>query len=163
MASIFGFQIQNIVRFRGREGEGCQGDIYYNGKKVGWYNDMADGGPADIDFWQNDRKRCDEMLAIFDKAVKDYFKKYPLTGIFKDLKPDGELFMEALVELTEFEKKYKLFLKTGRKYFVTYEDERGVEVSYAVSSDSTLYERTKKDKTAFNVREYKSLEDFKIQ
>ena len=38
MASIYGFTIKNIKTFRGREWDGRQGDIYYNGKKVGWYN-----------------------------------------------------------------------------------------------------------------------------
>ena len=38
MASIFGFSIKNITTFMGREGQGSQGNIYYNNKKVGWYN-----------------------------------------------------------------------------------------------------------------------------
>ena len=50
MASIFGFEIKGLKTFRGRDGEGSQGSIYYNGKKVGWYNNSADGGASDIDF-----------------------------------------------------------------------------------------------------------------
>ena len=51
MASIYGFTIKNIKTFRGREWDGRQGDIYYNGKKVGWYNNDGNGGCADIDFF----------------------------------------------------------------------------------------------------------------
>lgn len=162
MASIFGFEIRNIVNFQGREGYGCQGDIYHNGKKVGWYNDMADGGIADIDFWQNG-KRNQSAQDAFDKAVKDYFEKFPLTGLMKGIEPDGELFMSALVELTEQEAKYKFYLQTGRKYFVTYENEQGFEVTCLASSDPQLYQKTKADKKAFNVKEYKSLSDFIIR
>ena len=39
MATIYGFSLKGIKTFKGREGEGCQGDIYYDGKKVGWYSD----------------------------------------------------------------------------------------------------------------------------
>lgn len=162
MASIFGFQIKNIVKFRGREGQGCQGDIIYNGKIVGWYNDMADGGMADIDFWQNGRHNK-EARDAFDKAVKDYFERFPLTGLMKDMEPDGELFMVALVELTEFEAKYKFYLQTGRKYFVTCENETGFETTCLASSNPQIYQKTKADKNAFNVKEYKSLEDFNIR
>ncbi len=162
MASILGFQIKNIVKFQGREGQGCQGDIYYNGKKVGWYNDMADGGMADIEFWQNGKHNKD-ICAVFDKAVTDYFKRFPLTGLMKDMDPDGEMFMIALVELTEFEAKYKFYIQTGRSYFVTFEDKSGFETTCIASSDPQLYSKTKKDKTAFNVKEYKSLSDFIIQ
>ena len=49
MATIYGFSLKGIKTFKGREGEGCQGDIYYDGKKVGWYSDNADGGMADIE------------------------------------------------------------------------------------------------------------------
>lgn len=162
MASIFGFTIKHIVKFKGREGEGCQGDIFYNGAKVGWYNDSADGGMADIDFWQGDSKRRDEIQAIFDKAVKEYFARFPLGGAFKDIDPDGELFMAALVELTEFENEYKKYCRTGRKYFVSYEDEVGF-LTCVASSSPTLFESVRKNKTAFNVKEYSSLLDFTIK
>lgn len=162
MASIFGFQIKNIVNFQGREGQGCQGDIYYKGKKVGWYNEAGDGGMADIDFGQNGRNNKEARDAL-DKAVNEYFARFPLTGFMKDMVPDSELFMIALTELTELEKKYKFYLRTGRNYFVTYEDESGLETSCVASSDPLLYQKVKRDKTAFNVREYKSLTDFIIQ
>lgn len=163
MASILGFEIKNMVKFRGREGQGCQGEIYYNGEKVGWYNDSADGGMAEIDFWQNDVKCRDDNQALFDKAVKDYFAAYPLTGALKDMEPNGELFMHALVELTEFEEKYKLYSMTGRQFFVVYENESGTEVSFISSSDPFVFDRLKRDKAAFNVKLYKSLEDFNIK
>ena len=50
MASIYGFTVKGVKYFQGRDWEGCQGDIHYNGKKVGFYNDLGDGAPATIDF-----------------------------------------------------------------------------------------------------------------
>lgn len=162
MASIYGFQIKNTVTFQGREGQGYQGDIYYNGKKVGWYNDAADGGMPGIDFRQNG-KLNQEVQNAFDKAVKEYYKKFPLTGAMKNISPNGELFMATLSALIEIEKKYIFYKATGRKYFVTYEDEQGFETFLLASNDPQLYQKTQKEKTAFNVKEYKSLSDFIIQ
>ena len=115
---------------------------------------------ADIDFWQNDAKRRDEIQAIFEKTTKDYFERFPLIGLMNAMEPDGEMFMKALVELTELEKKYKYYMRTKRKFFVTYEDKSGFVIYWIASSDPQLYQKTKKDKTAINVKEYKSLSDF---
>lgn len=43
MATLRNFQMKNIKKTRGMEGEGCTGTMYLNGKKVGTYADYADG------------------------------------------------------------------------------------------------------------------------
>ena len=95
MAEIYGFSIKNLKTFKGRGGEGSQGNIYYNGKKVGWYNNSADGGKADIDF-EGDWERRRQMEGLLKEATRKYYERFPLTGEFAELEPDEELFMEKL-------------------------------------------------------------------
>ena len=112
MATIYGFSLKGIKTFKGREGEGCQGDIYYDGKKVGWYNNSADGGMADIDF-DGDWERRRQMEGLLKEATRKYYTRFPLTGEFAELEPDEELFMENLVGFTLDEKEFKKYQKDG--------------------------------------------------
>ena len=112
MATIYGFSIKKLKTFMGREGEGCQGEIYYNGKKVGWYNNSADGGMADIDF-DGDWERRRQMEGVLKEATRKYYTQFPLTGELADLEPDEELFMDSLVEFTMDEKEFKKYQKDG--------------------------------------------------
>ena len=112
MAEIYGFSIKNLKTFRGREGEGAQGNIYYNGKKVGWYSNNADGGMSDIDF-DGDYERRRQMEAVLKEATQKYYARFPLTGEFADLEPDEELFMANLVGFTMDEKEFKKYQKEG--------------------------------------------------
>lgn len=112
MATIYGFSIKKLNTFMGREGEGSQGDIYYNGKKVGWYSNNADGGMADIKFdgsWEQRR----DMERLLKEATVKYYARFPLTGEFAVLEPDEELFMENLVGFTLDEKEFKKYQKEG--------------------------------------------------
>ena len=112
MAKIYGFSLKNIKTFKGREGEGCQGDIYYDGKKVGWYSDNADGGMADIDFY-GEREQRQRMSDLLKAATVKYYAQYPLTGKFADLDTDEEMFMGELVAFSEHEKEFKKYQKDG--------------------------------------------------
>ena len=112
MASIFGFEIKGLKTFRGRDGEGSQGNIYYNGKKVGWYNNSADGGASDIDF-DGDKEQYSKMMKLLKEATRKYYERYPLTGQFADLTPNEEIFMEDLVNFTLDEKEFRKYQKDG--------------------------------------------------
>ena len=112
MASIFGFEIKGLKTFVGRDGMGAQGNIYYGGKKVGWYNNSADGGMADISF-DGERERRTQMELLLKEATRKYYERFPLTGQFADLTPDEELFMEDLVNFTMDEKEFKKYQKDG--------------------------------------------------
>lgn len=112
MASIFGFSIKNVTMFMGREGQGSQGNIYYNNKKVGWYNNRADGGEADIDF-DGDRAKRTGMENLLKEAARKYYERFPLTGEFACLNGDVQIFMEDLIKFTEDEKELKKYQKDG--------------------------------------------------
>jgi hypothetical protein len=50
MASINGLELKKVTHFKGHEGEPLmQGDVYYNGKKVGYYSDDSWGGPENLE------------------------------------------------------------------------------------------------------------------
>lgn len=112
MASIYGFEIKGLKTFVGRDGIGCQGNIYYNGKKVGWYNDSANGGMADIDF-DGDGERRTKMELLLKEATRKYYERFPLTGQYADLEPNEDIFMEDLVNFTLDEKEFKKYQKDG--------------------------------------------------
>lgn len=121
MASILGFTLKGIRTFRGRDWDGVQGSIYYKGKKVGWYNDSGDGGAADIDFEGTIEKR-NKMDELLKAAAVEYYKRYPMTGIYADLPIDSELFMSALVGIIDDEKEYKKAVKGGYTKLIVYTD-----------------------------------------
>ena len=51
MASIKGIELKNIKTFRGVEYPvNYQGNIYYNGKKLGFWSQDSWGGPDSYDF-----------------------------------------------------------------------------------------------------------------
>ncbi|MBP5467115.1 MAG: hypothetical protein J6Y43_06100, partial [Clostridia bacterium] len=110
MASIYGFTVKGVKYFQGRDWEGCQGDIYYNGKKVGFYNDLGDGAPATIDLCAGDGER-DRINGLLQDAVDKYYKRFPLEEEYARLEPDAEMFIAKLIGLTEDEKEYKKFRK----------------------------------------------------
>ena len=165
MASIFGFSIKNIKTFRGREWDGCQGDICYHGKKVGWYNDSGDGGCVDIEFDGSfdERKRYTELL---ERAKDKYFDRFPLTGQFAHLPPSVDILMGALVDLTFDERMYKRCAKKGRRYVVTF---AAGCVSKVASSETDkvfdMVEAMENDGSGnvTDVRKYSSLKDFEIK
>jgi hypothetical protein len=82
----------------GREGQGSQGNIYYNNKKVGWYNNRADGGESDIDF-DGDRAKRTEMENLLKEVARKYYERFPLTGEFACLNGDVQIFMEDLIKV----------------------------------------------------------------
>lgn len=97
MAKIKGFELKNIVTYRGHEGEQLrQGNIYHNGKQVGFYRDGDYGSGSDIDVPKE----------IAD-LVKDYrLKDFTLiTGI--------DAVMYDLLDLIDDEKSYKKLVKKG--------------------------------------------------
>ena len=112
MASIFGFEIKGLKTFRGRDGEGSQGNIYYNGKKVGWYNNQANGGVTDIDF-DGGKEQYSKMMGLLKEAMRKYYERYPLTEPYADLEPNEDIFIDDLVCFTQDEKEFKKYQKDG--------------------------------------------------
>ena len=127
MAKIFGIQLKNVKQFTGWEGYGVNASVYLDGKRIGTFNDRADGGPLDLDC---DTKEAEEALLA---RMREYFKanpevdslelwqnrkkykdgNYPYTSYEK--KEDEELmvgvFFGKLQKMLDLEKLYKQYAK----------------------------------------------------
>lgn len=78
MASIKGLQIKNMVGFKGHEGEPLtQGDLYIDGKKVGYYSDDYCGGYSKIAFDDPTTRK------LVEEKCKAYFEEHPEKALFE--------------------------------------------------------------------------------
>jgi len=101
MAKIYGIELKGVTRFKGHEGEPLtQGNIYMDGKKVGYYSDDFHGGPINLQI---------------DEPYKEKFYKIVHAHIGEDKFMADEIFIEDLVNLGEFEKDFKRAMKKGYK------------------------------------------------
>tara|TARA_R100000808_G_C2144999_1_gene152764 strand:+ start:285 stop:974 length:690 start_codon:yes stop_codon:yes gene_type:complete len=46
-------KVKAVKTFRGRDGEGFNCNIYWDGKRIGVADDMANGGELHLEFWKN--------------------------------------------------------------------------------------------------------------
>ena len=106
-ASIRGLEIRNMRRFLGHEQEELyQGNIYYTGKKVGWYSDDAWGGCSIIDVQKAHRE-------IIENIAKVYLaKKYPK----EEFLWSADILLGEIIELTLNAKFFEKQQKTENKY-----------------------------------------------
>jgi hypothetical protein len=109
MAEIKGVTLKGLTRFVGMEGEAYQGNIYLNGKKVGWYSQDGNGGCSDIRYDSQDIR--DKINAI----VKEYFEEHPPEI---DWANTNEFFFEELVNLILDEKDFKKAVKKGYAWYM---------------------------------------------
>ena len=105
MASINGVSIKAFKKFRGHEGEELyQGNVYYNGKKLGFWSQDAHGGVCDnFEFDETVLNNESEKYKNYSGKVSEEDKKYY----------DITFFMIALSDLTIAEKQFKKGLKNG--------------------------------------------------
>ena len=104
MASINGIQIKSLSKFYGHEGEPLyQGNIYYKGKKLGFWSQDAHGGICDnFCFDEN----------ILNEEVKKYVSSNRVKDEYRSVSSIENLLFD-LVNVMEDEKSYKKFLKKG--------------------------------------------------
>lgn len=105
-------QFKSVKKTYGMEGEGFIANIYLNNKKVGVYNDFADGsGGYPVFDTVEAEKRVDSLIAEWtakstDKTVKALFEADPRIIDFSFL-------AEELINLVEDEKLFKRGDKEG--------------------------------------------------
>lgn len=137
MAKLNGWELKGIVRFKGHEGEPLQqGNLYKDGKKVGFYSDGDWGGECTIDL--SVKHNPEEMQWL----------------------------IWELLELIELEKGFKKALKKGHDFIATWNLEQSeVEVVTGVYMDhiTEVREMAYKDKATNNMKIYKSLNDFTVE
>ena len=187
MASIRGFQLKNVKNIAGREGYGCTGTMYLNGRNIGTYADYGDGGCSDIQY-ESSEARASMMKAVVefakenpDKFIVACFKKNP--GRFEKEKeeflkrnpfiPKKEITMEVLstckvdyivtrfLELQQYEKTFKSYQKKGYRAMVVQEEEFKASITAFPNnwSDEHIAEAVK---DMDNAKLFMSLDDFNI-
>lgn len=96
MASIKGIQIKNVKSFRGNEWpENFQGNVYFNGKKMGFWSQDSWGGP---DYFEFDTTEL-------DKKAKEFYGENSIYGL--------DCLMGEILALADNEKQYKRAIKDG--------------------------------------------------
>ena len=106
MAKLNGVEIKNLKSFVGHEGVCYQGDVWLNGKKLGFWSQDSWGAICD-------NFSFDETL--LDKACKDFQDGFPDSYEYKEFCADKETFLHNLVTLKEIEKDCKKDFKKGYK------------------------------------------------
>lgn len=120
-------QFKSVKKTYGMEGEGFIANIYLNNKKVGVYNDFADGsGGYPVFDTVEAEKRVDSLIAEWtakstDKTVKALFEADPRIIDFSFL-------AEELINIVEDEKLFKRGIKKGYKCLAR--NDRGTCVQY---------------------------------
>ena len=131
MASIAGIQVKSIKHFRGIEGFAEQGNLFMDGKRIGFWSQDADGGEERYEFDKPEYKQ-----PFFDR-IKDYYRNNPPVDEMKlcamhakdidmgnlpranvddkdyNYNVSPERFMYALMNLCDAEKEWKKAAKAG--------------------------------------------------
>lgn len=108
MASINGIQIKSLKSFRGHEGEPLyQGNVYYRGKKLGFWSQDSWGGCDNYDFKE----------IILNEEVERFRNSDMVKPIYKDI-VNLDILLYELTGLMESEKEYKKAIKKGYNSYV---------------------------------------------
>lgn len=157
MANIKGWTLKNVKKWEGREGEGRQGNLYFAGKKVGWYNDDGNGGETDIDL------DTPQRYVTLKNAAKAYFEEHPNPlYVMYGLEPDEDCLIEAILELLEKEKEFKKQQKKGFPYLFIVEDTYHWKAVGIKSEDTLEKLRKKYVSEGHQVEIYRSVADFNL-
>lgn len=121
MAKINGIEIKNLKEFKGHEQETLyQANIYYKGKKVGFWSQDSWGGEDRIDL---DYSLPKELLKEVNNILNNYESDtifYELDNLYREQYnvtyekhtfKGGEYLFSELLQLLEIEKNYKKYSK----------------------------------------------------
>ena len=156
MASINGVTIKSLKRFRDHEGFGIyQGNVYYKGKKLGFWSEDSWGGEDLFDF----------DSSILDDEVERLKKSDWVVPEYRSLVND-ELLLSAIVELIDIEKFYKKCAKNGCTAVVANVGGSNVEAYATVGTKSGIeksaeYRKFKSEHESARI--FTSLDDFDVE
>ena len=107
MAKILGFEVKNVKSFKDHDGYPIyQGNVYFKGKKLGFWSQDGWGGPDSFEF---DERPYNEAMKGMDLVeTLNLSTPYGFT-----LDPDMDILMGELLKLKDTEKYFKKFAKQG--------------------------------------------------
>lgn len=119
MATINGISLKSIKAFRDHEGATIyQGNIYIDGKKKGFWSQDSMGGCDEYIADSADRKANKDFIEILNNRAVKFKESHPKTYKYYDI-IDIDILMYTLMRLTDLEKTYKKFAKSGYPYMLT--------------------------------------------
>lgn len=137
MAKICGFEVKAVKEFKDHDGYPiCQGNVYYKGKKLGFWSQDAWGGADRFEF---DTTPYDDALAETDLSGHKEFAECYRYGLDVSL----DILLGELLNLHDIEKEYKKLQKKG--YSKMLSCDHGMTRVYVGLRDG---EEDKKDKFA---------------
>ena len=158
MASLNGVEIKSLKTFRGHEGEPlAQGNVYIDGKKMGYWSQDAWGGSDNYwsDIATNLTDKIKERAVQFKRGVPETDKYYAIYD-------DPDMFINALLRITEEEKTWKKLNKQGFPY-VLFESTAYSLTAYGYKS----YEDAVENQSSFDSKSLtyicKGKEDFNLK
>lgn len=179
MASINGLSVKGLKSFLGHENEVLyQGNLYLNGKKIGFWSQDSWGGPDMVDLDNKyDKKLLQDAIKSRneDKSIHGSTDRGPYVVDY-----DLDLLMYDYIKLADSEKSFKNALKKGYAGILAATDgfhktTWNLPKSYTEMSDTDLLAaldvEIKKVKSAFwkesvsvkhEINIYRSLDDFNI-
>ena len=105
----------------------------------------------------------DKYEPQLNEIVKKYHAKYPLEEQYKNLEPDSEMLIGALLELMDDEMQYKKYAKEGYPIMIAYrKTENGVGYYGAFKSKEGADAYIEKHKLIV-LKRYESVEEFEIK
>jgi len=123
MATINNIQIKNLKEFRGHEGEPLyQGDIYYKGKKLG--------------FWSQDFMSGSDTFLFNEAILQDEVSRCKAAYMDKSYPYNIEDLMAELLDLTLNEKEVKKILKQHDVAIVISDKEGYLTTTYGMNYPS---------------------------
>lgn len=180
MASINGICVKGLKEFKGHEGEPlCQGNLYLNNKKIGFWSQDAWGGPDNVQLESGYNEKLLNEAVHSLNVDKDYHGSRPDGSTFV-VEYNLERLMADYIPLYEDEKIYKQAEKKGYKGVViasdgyhqvswalpgSYMQKKDAELLKVLEADIKEAKRSffKEDQfTQHSVKIYRSLDDFVI-
>lgn len=166
MASIKGIELKHLQDFRGHEGETLvQGDVYYKGKKVGYYSQDSWGGCDIFNLDYNlDKSLKEEVNGVVNnyvggeifKAIDELYDKTYNINFKHTIKQIGYEYLFAdLLQLQEHENFYKKYTK---KWNIPH-----IAIVYTKPWESYICVEVKKEDKDKPYYRYNGLEDFIIE
>lgn len=180
MASINGISVKSVQKFLGHEGEPLfQGNLYLNGKKIGFWSQDSHGGPDNFmldEGWKQEKLLDDVVKAMnSEKAFQGGTDENPFV-----MEYGLEFLMADLLVLVNDEKEYKKAVKNGYTGIMVatdgyHETVWQLPAAYTSLSDEALLAKMnsalKEVKVSFfpedkftkhSVKVYRSLKDFVV-
>lgn len=154
MAMIYGVTVKGLKVFRDHEGAPCcQGNVYLNNKKLGFWSQDSWGGPDQIDF--------------DSKLLQPAVDAYKAAGFVEDRYMDvfnAECLLGALADLMDMEKKFKSGIKRGYSTLVMNYFGSGFWSTCSAEKvmESKAYKDLVEKSHGEKVSIYTSLEDFQV-